>query len=111
MEEINRGRLELARQIKTGEKPVMAAHIYLVIEDTTTEAERSAMFLSEQTGDTLNKIKEWAIIGDAETAKERISNYIDAGVHYFAFSVPYTKSYEASLDKVSRLVDQFSLHP
>jgi len=107
VEEISRGRLELGRQIKTGEKPVMAAHIYLVIEDTTTEAERSAMFLSEQTGDTLSKIKEWAIIGDAETAKERISNYIDAGVHYFAFSVPYTKSYEASLDKVSRLVDQF----
>lgn len=107
MEEISRGRLELARLIKTGETPKVAAHIYLVTEDTTTQAERSAMFLSEQTGDALDKIKEWAIIGDGEMAKERISNYIDAGVQYFVFSVPYTKNYEASLDKVSRLVDQF----
>jgi probable F420-dependent oxidoreductase len=107
LEEISRGKLELTRLIKTGGKPMIAAHIYLVIEDTTKEAERSAMFLSEQTGDTLDKIKEWAVIGDAETAKERIGNYIDAGVHYFAFSVPFTKSYEASLMKASRLVDQF----
>jgi hypothetical protein len=49
---------------------MMAAHIYLVVEDTTAEAERSAMFLSEQTGETLDKIKEWAIIGDAETARK-----------------------------------------
>jgi len=81
--------------------------MYLIMEGSTIEAERSAVFLSEQTGDTLNKIKERAIVGDAETAKERISNYIDAGVHYFVFSVPYTKSYEASLDRVARLVGQF----
>jgi len=85
----------------------VVAHIYLIMEDSTIEAERSAVFLSEQTGDTLNEIKEWAITGDAETAKERIGNYIDAGVHYFVFSVPYTKSYEASLDRVARLVGQF----
>jgi len=107
VEEISRGRLELTRLIKSSEKPKVAAHIYLVIEDTTAEAERSAMFLIEQTGETLDKIKEWAIVGDAETAKERISNYVDVGVHYFAFSVPYTKRYESSLDKVSPLVDQF----
>lgn len=107
VEEINRGRMELTRLIKTDEKPLIAAHIYLVIENTTTEAERSAMFLSEQTGDTLDKIKEWAIIGDTEMAKERITDYIDAGVEYFVFSVPYTKNYEASLDKASRLIGQF----
>jgi alkanesulfonate monooxygenase SsuD/methylene tetrahydromethanopterin reductase-like flavin-dependent oxidoreductase (luciferase family) len=108
VEEISRGRPELSRLIKTGDRPIVVAHIYLIIEDSTTEAERSAVFfLSEQTGDTLNKIKEWAIVGDAETAKERISNYIDAGIHYFVFSVPYTKSYETSLDGVARLVDQF----
>jgi probable F420-dependent oxidoreductase len=107
VEEISRGRPELSRLIKTGERPIVVAHICLIMEDSTIEAEQSAVFLSKQTGDTLNKIKEWAIVGDAETAKERISNYIDAGVHYFVFSVPYTKSYEASLDRVARLVGQF----
>lgn len=77
------------------------------MEDTTSQAERSAMFLSEQTGDTLDKIKEWAILGDAETAKARMSGYIDAGVQYFVFSLPYTKSYETSLDRAARLVGQF----
>lgn len=67
--------------------------MYLIMEDSTIEAGRSAVFLSEQTGDTLNKMKEWAIVGDAETGKERISNYIDAGVHYFVFSVLHIKSY------------------
>lgn len=107
VEEISNGRAELTRLVKTSEKPVTAAHIYLVVKDTVAEAERSAVFLSEQTGDTLNKIKEWAIVGDPERAKERISNYIDTGVHYFVFSVPYTKNYEASLDRVARLVGQF----
>jgi probable F420-dependent oxidoreductase len=107
VEEISRGRLELARRTRAGDKPMVAAHIYLVMDDTAAEAERSAMFLSEQTGDTLDKIKEWAIVGDAKTAKERISNYVEAGVHYFAFSLPYTKSYEPSLDRVARLVDEF----
>jgi probable F420-dependent oxidoreductase len=107
VEEISRGRPELSRLIKTGDRPIVVAHIYLIMEDSTTGAERSAVFLSEQTGDTLNKIKEWAIIGDAETAKEKISSYVDAGVHYFVFSVPYTKSYETSLDRVARLVGQF----
>jgi probable F420-dependent oxidoreductase len=107
MEEISLGRLELARRIKTGDKPLVAAHIYLIVEDTTREAERSAMFLSEQTGDTLDRIKEWAIIGDAETAKARMEGYIDAGVCCFVFSLPYTKGYEASLDTVARLVGQF----
>jgi alkanesulfonate monooxygenase SsuD/methylene tetrahydromethanopterin reductase-like flavin-dependent oxidoreductase (luciferase family) len=86
---------------------MVAAHIYLIMKDTATEAERSAMFLSEQTGDTLNKIKEWAIVGDVQTAKERISNYIEAGVQYFVFSLPYTESYEAALDRVARLVGGF----
>jgi len=107
VEEISRGKQELTGLVRTSKKPMIAAHIYLVLEDTKTEAEQSAMFLSEQTGDALDKIKEWAIIGDTEAAKERISNYIDSGVQYFAFSVPYTKHYEASLDKVKRLVDQF----
>lgn len=107
VEEISRGRLELARSIKADDEPLLAAHIYLVIEDTTSQAERSSMFLREQTGDTLDKIKEWAILGDAETAKERVSRYVDAGVQCFVFSLPYTKSYEASLDRVARLVGQF----
>jgi probable F420-dependent oxidoreductase len=107
VEEISRGRPELARLTKAGDERLLAAHIFLVMEDTTTEAERSAMFLSDQTGDTLDKIREWAILGDAETAKERISRYIDAGVQYFVFSLPYTKSYEVSLDRVARLVGQF----
>jgi probable F420-dependent oxidoreductase len=107
VEEISRGRPELARWVKTSDMPMVAAHIYLIVEDTTAEAERSAMFLSEQTGDTLSKIKEWAIVGDVETARERISNYIDAGVHYFAFSLPYIKNYEALLDRIMRLVGQF----
>jgi len=107
VEEISRGRLELAGGINAGDKHIVAAHIYLIIEDTTTEAEKSAMFLSQQTGDTLNKIREWAIVGDAQTAKEKISNYIEAGVHYFVFSLPYTKSYEATLDRVARLVGEF----
>jgi probable F420-dependent oxidoreductase len=107
VEEISRGALELARGIKASNKPMVAAHIYLVMEDTTTEAERSAMFLSEQTGDALNKVKEWAIVGNAQTTKERISNYIEAGVHYFVFSLPYTKSYGATLDRAARLVGEF----
>jgi probable F420-dependent oxidoreductase len=107
VEEISRGRLELAGRFKASDKPIVAAHIYLIIEDTTTEADRSAMFLSQQTGDTLNKIKEWAIVGDAQTAKERISNYVEAGVQYFVFSLPHTKSYEATLDRVARLVGEF----
>jgi alkanesulfonate monooxygenase SsuD/methylene tetrahydromethanopterin reductase-like flavin-dependent oxidoreductase (luciferase family) len=106
VEEISRGRVELARRIKAGDKLMVAAHIYLVMDDTAAEAERSATFLSEQTGETLNKIKEWAIIGDSQTAKERISDYVEAGVHYFVFILPYTKRYEPSLDRVARLVGE-----
>ena len=107
VEEISRGRLELAQRMKASDKPIVAAHIYLIVEETNTEAARSATFLSEQTGDTLDKIKEWAIVGDAQTARERISNYIEAGVHYFVFSLPYTKNYEAALDGVARVVGEF----
>ena len=92
--------------VKIGEKPVTAAHIYLVVKDTVAEAERSANFLSEQTGETLEEIKKWAIIGDAETAKRRISNYVEAGVGCFVFSLPYTPSYETSLERVFRLVSE-----
>jgi alkanesulfonate monooxygenase SsuD/methylene tetrahydromethanopterin reductase-like flavin-dependent oxidoreductase (luciferase family) len=106
VEEIGRGRLELARRIKAGDKPMVAAHIYLILENTTAEAGRSATFLSEQTGETLNKIKEWAILGEAKIAKERISDYVEAGVHYFVFSLPYTKRYGPSLDRVARLVGE-----
>jgi alkanesulfonate monooxygenase SsuD/methylene tetrahydromethanopterin reductase-like flavin-dependent oxidoreductase (luciferase family) len=106
VQEISRGGLELARPIKAGDKPMVAAHIYLIIDDTTREAERSAMFLSERTGEPLDKIREWAILGDAKTAKERISNYVEAGVHYFVFNLPYTKNYEPSLDRVARLVGE-----
>ncbi len=103
-EEISRGRSELTKWVKTGNMPMVAAHIYVIAEDTTAEAERSAMFLSEQTGDTISEIKEWAIVGDVETAKERISNYVNAGVQYFSFSLPYVKNYDASLDRVSQLI-------
>jgi probable F420-dependent oxidoreductase len=106
VEEISKGRTELTRLVKTAEKPIMAAHIYLVVKDTIAEAERSATFLGEQTGETINEIKKWAIIGDAETAKRRINNYVEAGVSYFVFSLPHTSSYAASLERVSRLVSE-----
>jgi probable F420-dependent oxidoreductase len=107
LEEIKHGVAELAQRIKTRDMPVIATHIYLVMGETTAEAERSAMFLSERTGDALSQIDRWAIIGDAETTKKRISQYMDAGVRYFVFSLPYTKNYETSLDRVARLVSQF----
>jgi rubrerythrin len=55
---------------------------------------------------TLDEIKKWAIIGDAETAKRRISNYVEAGVSYFVFSLPYAPSCGDSLERVSRLVSE-----
>jgi probable F420-dependent oxidoreductase len=106
VEEISNGRAELTRLVKTSDKPVTAAHIYLVVKDTVAEAERSAAFLGEQTGETLDEIKKWAIIGDAETAKRRISNYVEAGVSHLVFSLPYTPSYQDSLERVSRLVSE-----
>lgn len=106
-EEISRGRLELTRLTKIDRKPMIAAHIYLITEEVTAKAELSAKFLSEKTSETLDSIRQWAIVGDAETAKEIIGSYIDTGVQYFAFSVPYTRDYEASLDRVGRLVGEF----
>jgi probable F420-dependent oxidoreductase len=106
VEEISKGRTELTRLVKTAEKPMTAAHIYLVVKDTVAEAERSATFLSEQTGETINEIKKWAIIGDVETAKRRITNYVEAGVGCFVFSLPPTPNYEASLERVARLVSE-----
>ena len=107
VDEIKRGKATLTRLIKTGDKPMIAAHIYLVTENTTPGAERSAMFLSERSGDTLSQIKEWAIVGDGEITKKRMSQYLDAGVRYFVFTLPHTKNYETSLDKVARLTSQF----
>jgi len=107
VEEIERGKAALSRLTKTGDKPMIAAHIYFVSEDTTAEAERSAMFLSEQTGDVLSEVQKWAVVGDPEIAKKRISDYLDAGVRYFVFTLPHAKNYEASLDRTARLAAQF----
>lgn len=101
VDEIKRGKTAL------DDKPMIAAHIYLVTERTDAEAERFAMFLSDRTGDTLSQIKEWAVVGGLETAENRIGQYVDAGVRYFVFSLPHTKNYEASLDRAVRLIDQF----
>lgn len=104
--EIKRGRAVLTRLIRTGNRPMIAAHIYLVTEDTPAEAERSAVFLSERTGDQLAEVEKWAVVGDAEVAKKRIGQYLEAGASYFVFTLPHTKNYEASLDRVARLVSQ-----
>jgi alkanesulfonate monooxygenase SsuD/methylene tetrahydromethanopterin reductase-like flavin-dependent oxidoreductase (luciferase family) len=106
IEEISEGELKLTRLVKTSDIPMVAAHIYLILGDTTREAERDAMFLSEQAGDTLSGIKQWAIVGNAETAGERIGNYMDAGVRYFVFSLPYIEKYEALLDRIMRFAGQ-----
>jgi probable F420-dependent oxidoreductase len=106
-EEINRGKLELTRLTKArGGSPIVAAHIYLMIGATNVEAEMSAKFLSEQTGDTIDMVKKWAIVGDYEAVKERIANYIGAGVQYFVFSFPH-KDYEVSLQRAARVVSEF----
>ena len=106
LEEIRVGRKELARLGKSTDVRMVAAHVYLIMEDTAAEAERSAMFLSEQTGDPLSKVREWAILGDLNEAKERVSDYIDAGVRYFVFSLPFTKRYEDRLERVARMVGE-----
>jgi len=106
LDEIRRGRAELTQQAKPTDVHMVAAHVYLVMEDTAVEAERSATFLSEQTGETISKIMEWAIVGDFNAAKERIVDYVDAGVQYFVFSLPFTKRYEESLEKVTRLIGE-----
>jgi probable F420-dependent oxidoreductase len=106
VEEISEGITELTRLVKTAEKPLTAAHIYFIVEDTLVEAERSATFLSKQTGETVDQIKKWAIIGDAETAKRRMRNYVEAGVRYFVLSLPHTPNYDASLKRAARLVGE-----
>jgi probable F420-dependent oxidoreductase len=106
LDEIRLGRAELAQQAKPTDVHMVAAHVYLVMQDTAAEAERSAKFLSDQTGDTISKIREWAIVGDFNAAKKRIIDYVDAGVEYFVFSLPFTKRYEESLKKVTRLIDE-----
>jgi alkanesulfonate monooxygenase SsuD/methylene tetrahydromethanopterin reductase-like flavin-dependent oxidoreductase (luciferase family) len=106
LDEIRRGRAEFKQQVKPTDVRMVAAHVYLIMEDTAAEAERSATFLSEQTGETISKIREWAIVGDFNAAKERIIGYVDAGVEYFVFSLPFTKRYEESLKKVTRLIDE-----
>jgi probable F420-dependent oxidoreductase len=106
VEEISKGIIELTRLVKTAEKPMTAAHIYFIVEDTLAEAERSATFLGKQTGETIDQIEKWAITGDPETAKRRMRNYVEAGVSYFVLSLPLTSNYDASLKRAARLVGE-----
>jgi alkanesulfonate monooxygenase SsuD/methylene tetrahydromethanopterin reductase-like flavin-dependent oxidoreductase (luciferase family) len=107
LEEIRQGRVALTRQIKTDNKRMIGAHIYLVTEETAAEAERSAVFLTKQTSEPLSQVKEWAIVGDNEMAENRIRQYLDAGVGYFVFSVPHSDNYDKTLARVARLVSRF----
>lgn len=96
----------IVRRIRNSSDPIIAVHIYLVIQDSMAEAERSVMFLSERTGDLLRTVEEWAIVGDVETAKRNIDQYRQVGAGYFVFSLPHTKDYDSVLDKVAELVGQ-----
>ena len=56
LEEIKQGSVALTRQIKTDNKPMMGAHIYLVTEDA--EPERSAAFLTERNAEPPTQVRD-----------------------------------------------------
>jgi alkanesulfonate monooxygenase SsuD/methylene tetrahydromethanopterin reductase-like flavin-dependent oxidoreductase (luciferase family) len=68
--------------------PSVAANLYASIASSHESAAKEAEFLSLMTGEKLEDVKKWAIIGSFEDAVERIGAYRDAGVQYFIFSIP-----------------------
>ena len=104
-EEIEKGGRLLVGMSKGG-PPLIAAHIYLIVKESSTEAYKSAEFLSEMTGEPLSKVREWAIIGDLNEAERRTNDYVSAGVRYFVFSLPNTDKYLRTINYAARLVER-----
>lgn len=88
--EIEKGRV-LLKEIVGSKIPLIAAHIYLVMEETRRDADRSAKFLSKMTGEPIEKVREWAIVGDPGEVRRRLEEYAKAGTEYFVFSLPRTQ--------------------
>jgi alkanesulfonate monooxygenase SsuD/methylene tetrahydromethanopterin reductase-like flavin-dependent oxidoreductase (luciferase family) len=105
IDEIRKGRGVLSKLVADNGK-LIAAHIYLILGQNMSRARKSAKFLEERTGETMKKVEEWAIVGDLKTSKARLLDYMDAGVEYFVFSLPYTSQYLDSINPVSELVHQ-----
>jgi probable F420-dependent oxidoreductase len=68
--------------------PSIAANLYASISSSRELARREAEFLSRMTGEKMESVEKWAVIGSPEDAVHRVGAYIDAGVQYFVFSIP-----------------------
>ncbi len=51
-------------------------------------ARAKAKFLSDMTGESLESVERWAIVGDLETVTSKVKDYADLGVSYHVFSFP-----------------------
>jgi len=79
---------ECAKVGRPTDSLVVAANLYASISTSRELARREAEFLSRMTGESMEDVERWAVIGSVEDAVQHIAQYRDVGVQYFVFSLP-----------------------
>ena len=103
-DDVREGVKELVRYSKK-KRPLVAAHIYLILKESSSKASHAAKFLSDMTGEHLDRVRQWAIVGDVNECRQRVEEYRKAGVGYFVFSLP-PKMRLTTLEQVTRMMTQ-----